>query len=238
MRAALLDAAQSPIFKCLNPLAVIDEIDALCRRKNEFDWLQEDPIAGGYHDVKTFRDTLQTRLYAASEYELYIASGVIQEEQYVELLDRYVQHVSVWVKKERLFNRVTRQYEDPDEKMMTEVERLLDSKGESRDARGQFINAIAAWALDHPGQKIEAANVFPHHLRRMREAIFADRRPAVAALARDLVQLVREDGTGLDAQRRAEAEATIERMGRFGYCRNCASDASSMLLRKRFNDLV
>jgi hypothetical protein len=27
-------------------------------------------------------------------------------------------------------------------------------------------------------------------------------------------------------------------MGRFGYCRNCASDAASMLLRKRFNDLV
>jgi serine protein kinase len=238
MRAALLDAAQSPVFKCLNPLAVIDEIEALCQRKNEFDWLQEDPISGGYHDVKTFRDTMQTRLYAASEYELYVASGVVQEEQYVDLLDLYVQHVSVWVKKERLFNRVTRQYEDPDEKMMVEVERLLDAKGDAKDARGQFINAIAAWALDHPGQKVEAAKVFPQHLRRMREAIFADRRPAVATLARDVVLLVREEGAGLDAERRQKAEATVERMGRFGYCRNCASDASSMLLRNRFSDLV
>jgi serine protein kinase len=238
MRVALLDAAQSPVYKCMNPLAVIDEIEALCQRKNEFDWLQEDPIAGGYHDVKAFRDTLQTRLYAASEYELYVASGVVQEEQYVDLLDLYVQHVSVWVKKERLYNRVTRQYEDPDEKMMTEVERLLDSKGEATDARGRFISAIAAWALDHPGQKVEAAKVFPQHLRRMREAIFADRRPAVATLARDIVLLVREEGTGLDAERRRNAEATIERMGRFGYCRNCASDAASVLLRKRFSDLV
>ena len=238
MRAAILDAAQSSTYKCLNPLAVIDEIDALCQRKNEFDWLQEETIAGGYHDVKTFRETLQTRLYIASEYELYVASGVIQEEQYVELLDLYVQHDSAWVKKERLFNRLTRQHEDPDEKMMTEVERLLDSKGESRDARGQFIGAIAAWALDHPGQKVEAATVFPQHLRRMREAIFADRRPAAAMLARDVVLLVREDGSGLDAERRRNAEATIERMGRFGYCRDCASDSASMLLRKRFNDLV
>ncbi len=188
--------------------------------------------------MKTFRDTLQTRLYAASEYELYVASGVVQEEQYVDLLDLYVQHVSVWVKKERLFNRVTRQYEEPDEKMMVEVERLLDAKGDAKDARGQFISAIAAWALDHPGQKVEAAKVFPQHLRRMREAIFADRRPAVATLARDVVLLVREEGAGLDAERRQNAEATVERMGRFGYCRNCASDASSMLLRNRFSDLV
>ncbi len=115
---------------------------------------------------------------------------------------------------------------------------MLDSKGESRDVRGQFIGAIAAWALDHPGQKVEAATVFPQHLRRMREAIFADRRPAAATLARDVVLLVREDGSGLDAEHRRNAEATIERMGRFGYCRDCASDAASMLLRKRFNDLV
>ena len=46
MRVALLDAAQSPTFKCLNPLAVLDEIEALCQRKNEFEWLQQDAIVG------------------------------------------------------------------------------------------------------------------------------------------------------------------------------------------------
>ena len=66
------------------------------------------PIVGGYHDVKAFRETLIARLLAASEYELYVASGLVQEEQYAELFERYVQHVSVWVKKERLYNRVTR----------------------------------------------------------------------------------------------------------------------------------
>jgi serine protein kinase len=239
MRVALLDAAQSTVFKCLNPIAVIEEIDALCQRKNEFDWLQQDPIMGGYHDVKAFRDTLNSRLLSVWEYELYVASGLVQEAQYVELFDRYVQHVSVWVKKERLYNRVTRQHEDPDEKTMGEVERLLDIKGEAQEWRRQFISAIAAWALDHPGQKIESETVFPQHIRRMREAIFSERRPSVAMLARDLVLLVREDGSGLDAHRRREAEAAIERLvGRFGYCRNCASDAASMLMRKRFQDLT
>jgi serine protein kinase len=239
MRIALLDAAQSPAYKCLNPMAVLSEIETLCQRKNEFEWLQQDTVPGGYHDVKGFREQLLTRLLVASEYELYVSSGVVQEAQYVDLLERYVQHVSVWVKKERLFNRVTQRYEEPDEKMMVEVERLLDVKGDAPDWRRQLISAIAAWALDHPGQKVDSATVFPQHLRRMREAIFADRRPAVAHLAKNLVILVREDGTGLDAQQRRDAEATIERMiARFGYCRECAGDSASLLLRKRFNDLI
>jgi serine protein kinase len=239
IRVALLDAAQSPAFRCLSPLAVLDELDALCQRKNEFDWLQQDPIAGGYHDVKVFRDTLFARLLGVSEYELYMASGLVQEQQYADLFDRYVQHVSVWVKKERLYNRVTQRYEEPDDKTMAEVERLLDVKGEPLDWRRQLISAIAAWALDHPGQKVDAATVFPQHIRRMREAIFADRRQAVATLARDIVLVVREGGVGVDPDRRRDAQATIERLAaRFGYCPSCAADAASLLVRKRFQDLI
>ncbi len=218
---------------------MITEIEALCQRKNEFEWLQQEAILGGYHDVKVFRDTLAARLLAAWEYELYIASGVVQEAQYAELFDRYVQHVSVWVKKERLYNRSTRQYEEPDEKTMGEVERLLDVKVEAQEWRRQLISAIAAWAIEHPGQKIDAAVVFPQHMRRMREAIFTERRPAVARLARDVSVLVRDDGVGLDADRKRDAEGTVERMiARFGYCRNCAGDAASTLVRRRFQDLV
>ncbi len=239
LRAALLDAAQSSVYRCLNPLAVIDEIEALCQRKNEFDWLQQDPIVGGYHDVKVFRDTLLSRLLAASEYELYVTSGFVQEQQYADLFDRYVQHVSVWVKKERLFNRVTQRHEEPDEKIMAEVERLLDVKGDPQDSRRQLISGIAAWALDHPGRKIDAATVFPQHLKRMREAIFAERRQSVASLARDIVLLVREQGVGLDAERKRDAQATVDRLiARFGYCANCAGDAASLLVRKRFQDLA
>jgi predicted Ser/Thr protein kinase len=228
MRAVLLDAAQSTQFECLSPLAVLDEIEVLCERKNEFEWLQQDAISGGYHDVRQFRET-----------ELYASSGLIDDVQYAELFERYVQHVSVWVKKERVRNRLTGEYEEPDEKTMSAVEHLLDVKGDVSDWRKGLISAIAAWAIDHPGLKVDGATVFPQHLRRMREAILNDRRPSVALLARDVVILLREQGSGLDKDRKRDAEAVIERMiTRFGYCRSCAGDAVSMLVRKRFNDLV
>jgi hypothetical protein len=86
---------------------------------------------------------------------------------------------------------------------------------------------------------VDATLVFPQHLRRMREAIFAEKRQAVAVLARDIVLVVREEGVGLDAQRKRDAEAAIDRLvSRAGYCRWCAADAASMLVRKRFHELV
>jgi serine protein kinase len=239
LRVVLMDAAQSQQYKCLSPLAVLEEIDLLCNRKSEFEWLQQDAIAGGYHDVKQFRESLHARLLTTWEQELYASSGLIDDLQYTELFDRYVQHVSVWVKKERIRNRVTGEYEEPDEKMMREVERLLEMKGDAGDARKQMISAIAAWAIDHPGLRIDGAVVFPQYVKRMRDAIFADRRPAVALLARDLVIAVRDDGVGLDAERKKDAEAVIDRLvAKFGYCRNCAGDAASLVVRKRFHDLV
>ncbi len=239
MRVVLLDAAQSQIYKCVSPLAVLDEIEQLCQRKAEFEWLQQDTQAGGYHDVKLFRETLFSRLLTNWEQELYASSGLVAEEQYDDLFERYVQHVSVWVKKERIRNKVTGDYEEPDESMMREVERLLDVKGDVQDARRQMISSIAAWAIDHPGARVEGRLVFPQYLRRLRDAIFADKRTDVARRARDIVVVVRDEGAGLDDHRRRDARQVLDRMAsKFGYCDNCAADTASMLLRKRYNDLI
>lgn len=239
MRVVLLDAAQSDRYQCLSPLAVLDELERLCQRRSEFEWLQQDVVSGGYHDVKLFRESILERMLSLWEQEVYAASGLVEEERYDELFERYVQHVSVWVKRERIRNKITGEYEEPDEKIMREAERLLDVKGDAEEARKQMISAIAAWAIDHPQQKVEAANVFPQHLRRMREVIFSEKRGEVGKIARDIVILVRDEGSGLDADRRQQASEAVERLiGRYGYCRSCAADVSSMLLRKRFTEVV
>ena len=239
MRVVILDAAQSIKFQCLSPIAVLEEIEALCQRKAEFEWLQQETIGGGYHDVKQFLEALNARLMDSWEHELYSTSGLVEDDRYAELFERYVQHVSVWTKKERIRNRVTGEYEEPDEKLMREVERLLDVKVDPHDARKQMISAIAAFAIDHPNAKIEPAVIFPHYLKRMRDAIFGERRPAVAQRARDIEIVIRDEGTGLDDVRKRNAEASIDKLiTRFGYCRNCAADAASVLVRRRFQDLT
>lgn len=239
MRTLLLDAAQSPLHDCLSPFAVLDELDRLCERTSEYAWLQEDKVAGGYHDHQLFRKELRERLLDTLEDELRVASGLVDETRYRELFDRYITHVSYWVKGEKLRNPLTGQYEDPDPRLLSEVEALLGTVDKPEDLRHSLISRVAAWAIDHPGDLIDNSRVFSAQLKRMQDAVFAERRVAVAKLARDMLSLFREDVSGLDDARRAEVRSAIDRLkARFGYDEASASDAVTMLVRERLADLL
>jgi predicted Ser/Thr protein kinase len=239
MRTVLLDAAQSPHYDCLSPFAVLSELDALCDLASEYAFLQEEKLPGGYHDHVTFRKILRERLLDSLEDEFRQASGLVDETRYLEMFDRYVTHVSFWVKKEKLRNPMTGQYDDPDERLMNEVEKLLGTPDKPQDMRHGLINTIAAWAIDHPDQAVDHAKVFAPQLRRLREAVFGERRAAVAKLCRDVLLLLKEDGAGLDAARRAAAERAVEQLKlRFGYENGSASDAAVALVRERLATLL
>jgi predicted Ser/Thr protein kinase len=239
MRTVLLDAAQSPHYDCLSPFAVLGELDALCELSSEYAFLQEEKLPGGYHDHVAFRKTLRERLLDSLEDEFRQASGLVDETRYTELFDRYVTHVSFWTKKEKLRNPMTGQYEDPDERLMNEVETLLGSPDKPEDVRSGLINTIAAWAIDHPDQAVDHTKVFGPQLRRLREAVFAERRSAVAKLCRDVILLLKEQGSGLDSVRRAAAENTVRQLkARFGYEDSSASDAAVALVRERLASLL
>jgi predicted Ser/Thr protein kinase len=238
MRTLLLDAAQNPRFECLSPLAVLEEIDHLCERVSEYAFLQEERLPGGYHDHVLFRSSLRERLLDMLEDEFRVASGLVNETSYNELFARYVTHVSFWVKNEKVRNPHTGQYEDPDERLMAEVEQLLGSPDKAEELRHSVINTIAAWAIDHPGEPVENCPVFSSHNRRMRDAVFRDRRSAVAKLCQQIVVLLRDDGVGLDPSETREAETAVgELCSRFGYERSSAADAAVALVNGRFADI-
>jgi serine protein kinase len=239
MRTVLLDAAQNPRFDCLSPLAVLTELDRLCERTSEYNWLEEERLAGGYHDHVLFRKVLHARLLDAFEDEFRVASGLVDETRYSDLFDRYVTHVNYWVKREKFRNPLTGQYEDSDERMMREVEALLGLPDKPEDLRHGLISTIAAWAIDHPDEPLDNGRVFAPQLRRLRESAFAERRSAVAKLCRDVVMLLREDGSGLNDVRRAAAQKALDVLeARFGYQRGSAGDAAVSLVRERFQDIL
>jgi serine protein kinase len=247
IRTVLLDAAQSVDYACLSPFAVLVEIDELCKRVSEYDWLREKAQSGGYHDTRAFRDAVRARLLDAIEDQLRIASGLVDEARYSDLFDRYVSNVNVWVKGEKIRNNITGDYEAPDERMMREVEGLLGVKGKNDDHRKGVISQIAAWAIDHPGQRVVNQVVFPELLRKVRDAVFSERRKALAGLVRDLVGVLRqrtsgeryeETGAGLREEQRRAALAAIDRLAGMGYCDRCALDAASAVLRARYGEHI
>ncbi len=239
MRSVLLDAGQSPRYTCLSPLAVLLEIERLCERAGEYAFLEEERLPGGYHDHVLFRKVLRERLLDLLEEELRIASGLVDESRYTELFDRYVTHVSLWVKGEKIRNPITGQYEDPDQRLMHEVEEILGAGEQPDDIRHGLINSVAAWAIDHPDEPIDHTRIFGSQLRRLRESVFAERRSAVARLCRDVVLLLREEGTGLDLARQTAARRALDVFKqRFGYEDDSAADATGVLLSERFASLL
>lgn len=237
-RTVLLDAAQSPDYRCLSPFAVLATLDELCKRTAEFEWLKLESQPGGYHDSQSFRLEISERLYDRIEADLRHASGLIEEMQYSDLFRRYINHVSVWVKGEKITNPVTGADEDPDETMMREVEGLLGVDADHDDHRRGVISMIAAWAIDHPDEPHEPEVVFPNHVQRLEQAAFTKLRKQFARRLQDVTVLLREDGKGLSDAERDRARELLDRAAAAGYCDDCALDATNSLLGERFRDVV
>ncbi len=235
MRTVLLDAAQHPAYSGLSPFAVLAELNELCQRTAEYQWLQQETTEGGFHDHAEFRTILRERLLDWIEDELRQASRIVDDDRYGSLFDRYIHHVSHWVKKEKVRNPITGNFDDPDEQLMQEVEGLLRLPDDAEVLRHSWINQVAAWAIDNPGQPIDNSVVFAPVVRRLRDAVFEERRTALGVLARQVVILARGEGVELPAKERQAAQGTLERLCQdWGYTVGSAADSVTVLVRERY----
>jgi serine protein kinase len=239
MRGVLLDAAQDSSHDGLSPFAVLAELDRLCSRRAEYAWLGFDVEPGGYHDHELFRRVLRERLLDLIEDELCVATGLVDETRYDELFERYLAHVSAQLSGEKLRHPVTGRLDEADAALLEEVERLLGVAGDARIWRDSLLGRIAAWAIEHPGLPLDRHAAFADLIRRLRDGVFRERRPAVARACRDLVLLVREGGAGLDEARRASAGQFLERLCTVvGYVPGTAADAAQALVQQRYRDVL
>lgn len=232
MRTVLLQAAQDPAFNYLSPFAVLDELDRLCEKVQDYAFLRMDPREGGYHDHVLFRARVSDWLFDTLEDEFRVASGLVDETSYEELMSRYVSHVSAWVKDEKLKNHLTGRLEPPDAELMDHVESLLDPPDRGEEARRSLLSRIAAWAIDHPRQPVAHSPVFSDKLGKLRASVFRERRSLLQDFCQKLVEQA-QDGASRAEQQVAVA---LELMKvRFGYSKTAARDAAARLLRARFS---
>ena len=239
LKFVLLSASQNPRYPCLSPLAVLDELDELVKNVSVYEFLKQEPLSGGFHENRRFVQTARDRYLDRVDDEVRSSMGLVDESRYSELLSRYITHVSHWVKKEKLRNPTTGRLEDPDLEMMTEVEKTLGVEARRDDFRNEAIARIGAWSIEHPGRKIDYAEVFPRHVRVLRESYFDQRKKQVGKRLDHVLSTLVEGhsaSTPLDGQAEAESRATIENLKqRFGYCDKCCKEALGSLFRHRYS---
>lgn len=231
IRTLLLDAAHDARFDGLSPLGVIDRIEAFCAR-GDYQFLKQTPDRG-YFDHRGFIRQVHARWLDLVDDELRSCTGLIEETQYKALFDKYVTHVSYWVKNERIQNPVTGKHEDPDQDLMRRIEARLDVGKKVEEFRRNLISTIAGAAISKPGEKVDYARLFPRYIEKLREAYYAERRKQVSTIAHDILRLL-EDET-LEPERERAARETMERMcERFGYRKTSIRHAIGELVRERY----
>jgi serine protein kinase len=237
IRTVLLDAAQHPEHTCLSPLGVFDQILALCE-KGDYQFLKHKPESG-YHDHRGFLGQVREQWLTRIDTEVRTSTGLVEESRYEELFDRYVTQVSLWIKGERYRDPLTGRYEEPDETLFRNIEDILDVK-DPKDFRRNLISIVAAYSIDHPGEKPDPTQIFPRHVERVKEAYFAERRGLIGTTLRDMLNLLSADTTSqpvLEEDRRRAADSALTRvLNDYGYCRNCARSCLGELLKARYAD--
>jgi predicted Ser/Thr protein kinase len=236
IKTALFNAAQNPSYRCLNALAVLEELEALCKDKSVYEFLQQE-VVDGYHDHEEFVKVVEAEYLDRVDAEVRDSMGLISEGQYRELFEKYVQHVSHYVRGEKMRNRITGEMERPDEGRMAEMEGIVMPKGEdAADFRRGLISTIGAHRLDNPdGVEMDYARIFPDLFRRLRDHFFEERKRVLRKNKENILKYLSDDRAQLSSREQQQVESTLKEMGaKYGYCEACAKDAILFLMRKRY----
>jgi serine protein kinase len=235
MQVVLLNAANSIKYPYVSPLGVIDEILELIKQVSLYDFLKQDTQPGGFHDHKKFVELTRERLIDRIDEEIKSALGLVEESEYGRIFDRYVSHVTHFIKKEKVRNPMSGRMEDPDEPFMRDVEKALEVGGKAEEFRGSVIAKIGAWSLDHPREKPSYSVIFPDFIKKLRESYFDKQKKEIARGVHDLMTLLGGGESSLAPEAQKSARRTLDNLvQRFGYNEQSARDLVAIVLRARY----
>src|SRR6185436_13065217 len=235
IQTLLLNAASNPRYACLSPSAVFDEMEDLVKNVTVYEFLKQEPLPGGYHENRKFIFTVRERYLDLVDDDLRSSMGLVDESEYARIFERYITHVTHWIRKEKVRNSVTGRLEDPDEEMMSGVEKTLGVAGKRDDFRSEVIQRIGVWGMEHPGQKPVYSEVFPKHFATLRDSYWDQHKKLVRKTTDDLLVLLTDGAEKIpDKEGRVRAQLTLANLKARGYCEKCSKEAASLLSRKRY----
>ncbi|HEX3152633.1 MAG TPA: serine protein kinase, partial [Gemmataceae bacterium] len=131
----------------INPFMVLKELE---------DGLRHHSLITDDDTLKQYKELLSV---VKEEYEDVVKNEVqraiaADEDALMRLCSNYIDNVKAYTQRERVRNRYTGNYEDPDERLMRSVEEKIDiPEGRKDDFRREIMNYIGALAID--GKKFD-----------------------------------------------------------------------------------
>lgn len=210
-------AAQNPKHETLTPMAVFDELEKIIKDRTVYEFLQFES-RGKYHDAAQFISMVKDEFADVFETETLKSMSMVAEEEYDRLLSRYIENVVAEVKREKIYNSATEQYEPANQNLMREIEKILGISGSVERHREGLLSRLAAWRLDHPKEELDITVIFQDIMIKIQEHYYGQRKGVVQAVHEAMLSLGTEDERRLDDKLRQQAKDTFAELERrFGY---------------------
>ncbi len=236
MKTILFDAAQNPEFHCLSPLAVLRELEEFIKRISEYDFLKQD-VKDGFHDSAEFINTVRNEYLNKIDREVKDSIGIYNSTQWEDFLKKYVSHISLILKKEKIKNPMTGKLEDPDFTLVSEFEKIVgapDDSNERDSFRQNMISQIGVWSLDHPKDPMVYARVFPEYWKKLEKHYFETQKSLLTNMSNALL-VYGTDEDDATSEGGILARKTVDNMkAKLGYCEVCAKEVITLLMRQRY----
>ncbi|MEK6705119.1 MAG: serine protein kinase PrkA [Bdellovibrionota bacterium] len=236
VKSLLFEAAQNPDYSCLSPLSILREIEEFVKRVTEYEFLKQD-VKDGFHDVTEFINIVRSEYISIIDREVRDCMGIYDFTQWENFLKRYIQNISLVLKKEKIKNQMTGKLEDPDITLIEEFEKIVgapDGAVEKDAFRQNIISQIGAWSLDHPKEQVVYAKVFTDFWKKLENHYFEDQKARLTQM-HDAVLVYDTDDDDPTSEGGILARNTMNNMkSRLGYCEKCAKEVITFLMRQKY----
>jgi serine protein kinase len=202
-----------PEESCVNPFMVLHELEAGLRHHS---------LITSQEQLQHCRELLQV---VKEEYEDMVKNEVqraiaADEDALMRLCSNYIDNVKAYTQREKVRNRYTGNYEEPDERLMRSVEEKIDiPEGRKDDFRREIMNYIGALAID--GKRFDYKT--NERLQKALELkLFEDQK--------DTIKLTSLVSSVVDKATQEKIDVVKSRLIRsYGYCDVCATDVLSFV---------
>jgi serine protein kinase len=202
-----------PEEQCVNPFMVLHELETGLRHHS---------LINSQEQLNHFKELLGV---VKEEYEDNVKNEVqraiaADEDALQRLCSNYIDNVKAYTQREKVRNRYTGNYEEPDERLMRSVEEKIDiPEGRKDDFRREIMNYIGALAID--GKKFDYKT--NERLQKALELkLFEDQK--------DTIKLTSLVSNVVDKATQEKIDVVKSRLIRnYGYCEICSTDVLSFV---------
>jgi predicted Ser/Thr protein kinase len=236
IKSILFDAAQNIDFPCLSPLSVLRTMEDFVKKVTEYEFLKQD-VKDGFHDSHEFVNVVRNEYITKIDRDVRDSIGLYDSQQWEDFLKKYVQHISLVLKKEKIKNQITGKMEDPDFSLVSEFEKIVEApeNNNEKDAfRQNIISQVGAWSLDHPNETVAYAKVFPEFWKKLEKHYYASQK-ALLTKMHDALLVYGTEKDDKHSEGARLAHQTVENMkAKLGYCQHCAKEVITFLMKQRY----